>query len=165
MKIRAALIGMMMTPLAWAAPIQDLQQVGSGEMRWWHFELYHAALYSESGTFEPSNWPQALQITYSRDIAAEDLIDATDEQWEHLDVSREQRQQWLQELQQLWPDVQEGDQLTLLVESDGSHQFFHNGQVLGTVNDQQFASAFLDIWLSERSSEPELRQQLIGLNK
>ena len=61
----------------------------------------------------------------------------------------------------LWPNIEEGDTLLLKVEETKS-TFYHNGELRGEITDQYFGPMFLAIWLSENTSQPELRTQLIG---
>ncbi|GLS84065.1 chalcone isomerase family protein [Paraferrimonas haliotis] len=142
--------------------IEGLQQVGSGEMNWFLLTVYQASLFSDDGDYKSNDWPMALQITYHHDIKAEDLITATAEQWQHLNYQQSLFNDWLGQLETLWPDVEAGDQLTLRVEQDGSHNFYHNQVPIGYIEDERFAAAFLDIWLSEDTSEEKLRAKLIG---
>jgi hypothetical protein len=41
-------------------------------------------------------------------------------------------------------------------------RFFRNGTPIGDIDDREFARAFFAIWLDPRTSEPELRKQLLG---
>ena len=43
--------------------------------------------------------------------------------------------------------------------------YYFDEQPIGIIQDKQFGDAFLAIWLSENTSEPGLRKQLLGLNK
>ena len=46
-----------------------------------------------------------------------------------------------------------------------SHQksaFYFNDNLVGSIEDPMFGPLFVDIWLSEKTSEPKLRQQLLG---
>lgn len=141
---------------------QQMKMVGQGKMSWLFIDLYKATLYSATGQYKQQHYPQALNILYHKNIAKEHLIRATQQQWQNLDVKEKQSQQWLTKLNRIWPDISKGDELLFKVEEDGSGYFYHNNQLLGAVNNQQFSEAFLAIWLSKNSSEPKLRQQLLG---
>ncbi|MFT6984640.1 MAG: hypothetical protein ACJAT7_000437 [Psychromonas sp.] len=139
-----------------------LKMVGQGEMSWLFINLYHASFYSQSGEYQEQVYPQALKIVYQQDIDKEDLVSATEKEWRKLSLNNKQYQNWLTELTQLWPDIKKGDQLLFRVEADGRGLFYHNNQLLGGINSDQFSAAFLSIWLSKNSSEPKLRKQLLG---
>lgn len=100
-----------------AVPWQQLRPVGQGEMNWLWFKLYDATLYSESGRYQPSHYPQALTLTYARAIEREDLLSATAKEWQRLGLGSDaDRQRWLGQLATLWPDVAAGDRLTFYVD-------------------------------------------------
>lgn len=141
---------------------QHLQMVGQGEMSWLFIDLYEASLYSENGLYEQQQYPQALKITYQKDVDKSHLLNATQKEWEKLSVDNKQYSYWIAALQEIWPDIKKGDDLLFMVESDGRGFFYHNEQLLGGINSHQFSQAFLDIWLSKNTSEPSLRQQLLG---
>ena len=48
------------------------------------------------------------------------------------------------------------------LDDSGAARFFHNGDPLGDIPDEEFGAQFLAIWLSPDTSRPELRAQLIG---
>ena len=61
----------------------------------------------------------------------------------------------------MWPDIKEGDSLSLLIHQ-GRSVFYFNQQYIGVINPSDFGQIFLAIWLSENTSEPELRRELLG---
>jgi hypothetical protein len=139
-------------------PWQQLRAVGQGEMSWLWFKLYDATLYSRSGRY-----PQALTLTYARDIERSDLLTATAEEWQRLDLGSDvDRQRWIGQLAALWPDVGAGDRLTFYVDEAGVGHFWWHDQPLGTLADPQFSAAFLAIWLADNSRDPTLTRRLRG---
>jgi len=141
---------------------QHLKMVGQGQMSWLFIDLYHAELYSPNGQYKNKNYPQALNIIYQKDINKKHLVSATEKEWQKLAIDAAQQPIWLSQLNEIWPDIKKGDQLLFMVENDGSGYFYHNNQLLGTVNNPHFSEAFLSIWLSQKSSQPMLRKQLLG---
>lgn len=148
-------------PVTYAKPT-PLIEVGRTQMSWLFWDLYQARLLTEDGEFTWQKWPMTLEITYLRDIEAAHLIEATAEQWQHLQVDEEQQQVWLTQLQQVWPDVSEGDSLTFVVDKQGVGQFFYNQQPIDWQSSAEFSQQFLAIWLSPQSSELARRAELIG---
>ena len=63
---------------------------------------------------------------------------------------------------ELFPDVGDGDTLVGLHLPGVGARFVLNGQVRGQVDDPLFARLFFGIWLSPQTSEPALRQALLG---
>ena len=144
------------------AELGKLKKVGQAEMRWLMFPLYRVALKTPDGRYQPERLPQALHITYHRNIHRDDLITATDQQWQRLGVTEEQRAKWLVLLKDIWPSVKRGDSLILTVNKEGKAHFLYNDKVIGALEDKQFGRSFLNIWLSPKTSQPGIRQRLIG---
>lgn len=145
--------------------INQLQTVGQGEMQWLFIDLYQAKLYAKGGEYRAHSYPHALDIAYRIDIDKEDLVTATQEQWQQLSFEGQRYQRWLSQLSQIWPDIKSGDKLTFVVTDENTSRFYHNGELLSSLNQPGFADAFLAIWLSPNTSRPDLRRQLLGLDK
>ncbi|GIU04323.1 chalcone isomerase family protein [Shewanella morhuae] len=143
-------------------PTQNFLEVGRGEMDWLWFSLYKAKLMTLTGRYQQGQYPLLLDIEYYRDIAAEDLLQATREQWQHLLFSADDIERWQSLLTATWPDVKPGDHLSFKAIDEQTSQFFFNQQPLGVMHDANFAAAFLAIWLSKDTSRPSLRAQLLG---
>lgn len=137
-------------------------EVGRAEMDWLWFNLYRARLLTLTGHYQEGQYPQLLDIEYYRDIDAEDLLEATKDQWKHLGFAENDIQRWLGLLDATWPDVKQGDHLSFKVIDGKTSQFFFNHQPLDVIHDTNFAGAFLAIWLSKDTSRPSLRAQLLG---
>jgi hypothetical protein len=145
-----------------AQDISSLRLVGQGAMSWMFMDIYHASLYSTDGTYQRSAYPQALKINYKKNISKARLIQATKDQWKKLSVTNQRYQPWINDLNRLWPDIKKGDNLTFFIEESGNGYFHHNGKLIGGVDSDDFAAAFLSIWLSENTTQPKLRKQLMG---
>lgn len=142
-----------------------LQKIGETELRVMFWRIYTAELFASTLPYDRNQYPQMLSLTYQRTIKQQDLLNATQTQWQHLGIAPEKQTQWLNQLATLWPDVEKGDQLTVLVDTAKQSHFFSHSQHLGSVDDPAFSQAFLDIWLSERTSHPALRAELLGAPK
>lgn len=152
--------------VAWAQPV--FKSVGQGQYSYLFWDLYHAVLYSEDGRFldYQHTRPLKLALTYQRTITVEEFVDATLAQWklQHGALTPAQKR-WAGELRRIWRDVKAGDKLACVYTQAGDTEFWLNDELLGTVSDQSFGPEFLDIWLGDKTSEPKLRQQLLGLRK
>jgi hypothetical protein len=141
----------------------QLQKVGDGTMSWLFLDLYDASLFTPSGNYQSDIYPQALTINYLKNVNKKRLIKATEEQWVLQEFEESKVKYWLQSLQQIWPDIKSGDSLTFYVAENKKGYFYHNQTLLGEINSEDFSDAFLSIWLSEKTSQPQLRRQLLGL--
>lgn len=127
------------------------------------WDLYKSTLFSTSGRYPLTSKSDALifQINYLADISREDLIMRTVEQWQHLAMNEKMYQRYLADLETIWPNISKGDSLALLVE-DNQSTFYFNGIRIGVIEDPNFGQLFIDIWLSENTSQPSLRAELLG---
>ncbi|CEO40837.1 chalcone isomerase family protein [Photobacterium kishitanii] len=135
--------------------------VGESTLEWGWWKIYTAQLKTPSGKYIASDPNLALIIRYLRDIDKNDLLLATDKQWQHLGISAQQRQQWLNQLAQQWPNVKQGDRL-VFVKTVAEGRFYQNGKPLGKPLSAPLSNAFIAIWLSTDTEYPKLRLKLIG---
>jgi len=146
-----------------ASPVNHLNKVGEGEMRYLFWTLYLAEFFTESTAHNTDNKSKALRITYYKKISRQALVDATEEQWQHLGFQSGTISQWSAHISNIWPDIEPGDELTLVISPTGYSQFYFDEKLIGKIDDTTFGNAFISIWLSENTTEPKLRQQLLGL--
>lgn len=159
-------IAIMTSTLATAVPWQDMELVGKGKLSVLFWDIYNAELFTDSGQYEESKTPIALKLTYLRDIDKKDLINETVKQWGKVGFKDKAKiESWSARLEELWTDVAENDSITLYIDQENCSYFFFNEEELGKVDDPQFSSAFLAIWLSEKTTAPKVRKQLIKGSK
>ncbi len=144
------------------------KQTGNASFSYLFWDVYDSVLYTSKGAFSKTEpWqkqgPLILEIQYKRDIDANDLIDSTIEQWRHLKFNESQYSKYVPWFKETWPNLKKGDRLAILMHSDYS-VFFYNNKWLATQKDTTFAHIFLSIWLAKETSEPKLRNQLLGYN-
>lgn len=127
------------------------------------WDLYKSRLMTTSGKYpvDITSDKVLFTISYLADISSNDLINRTVDQWEHLGIQSERYTSYLPKLKGMWPDIKEGDSLSLLIDQ-GRSVFYFNQQYIGVINPSEFGQIFLAIWLSENTSEPNLRLELLG---
>ena len=141
------------------------QTVGTAKLKVLFFEVYESSLYTPTGQYAGFNDTVRLDIRYLRDFAAAALLKQTAKEWQKLDMTNADINQWLPQLANIWPDVSQNDVLSARRIHPSKLDFYFNEQLIGSINDHQLADAFLAIWLSPNTSEPDLRKQLIGMKK
>lgn len=148
------------------ASFDQYQTVGEGKYSYWLWDLYQARLATPSGKFidYQQSVPLLLELRYLRDISKTEFVEATVDQWRiQADGVQKQHKLWAGELTTLWRDVKKGDMLSAELHADGLISFYFNQQLLGKTKDAALGPAFFDIWLSEKTTAPELRQLLLAL--
>ncbi|MCF2949793.1 chalcone isomerase family protein [Paraglaciecola aquimarina] len=145
-----------------ASELLKLKDVGEATFSVLFWDIYTSKLKTSTGKYPLENAEDNLlfQIHYLRDIKSEDLILRTIEQWQHLGVPEDKYQAYLPRLNTLWPDIKKGDSLALLINNHTS-VFYFNDSYLGEITQAEFGQQFLDIWLSEKTSQPKLRLELL----
>jgi len=140
-----------------------LINVGEATFSVLFWDIYKSRLQTTSGNYTANSPTDIIlyEINYLRDITRNELIQRTVEQWQHLKVKPDLYEKHLTKLQAIWPNITNGDTLALLVTTDKS-VFYFNNDFIGDIQDPQFGSLFLDIWLSEKTSQPALRKKLLG---
>jgi len=139
---------------------------GQGRLRFFGLHVYDAKLWAGQ-TVTTANYtatPLALELTYGRSLYGKLIAERSLKEMQGVtQVSDTQAAAWLDAMTQLFPDVTEGDRLTGVYQPGQRAVFWLNGKRLGEVGDPAFAPAFFGIWLDEKSSEPSLRDQLLGM--
>lgn len=147
----------------------DVDKVGEGKYTWFGIKIYDARLFAPkgfNGDFETTS-PIVLEIEYDMDIDSKDLVETTQDEWKDLKIGRSEtcknQVAWAGILSVIWPDLKQGDKLRLNVDNNRVSQFFYNEKSIGLIDDPDFATCFLAIWLAEDSSADDLREDLLAL--
>lgn len=142
-----------------------LQLRGAFHFTFFAFEVYDISLWV-AADFKPEALDQqvfALELRYLRDFAAKDIAQRSiKEMRRSASISAAQEQQWLAEMQRVFPNIRKGDRLLGLYRPGQAAVFWHNEVPRGEVADLDFARLFFGIWLSPKTSEPTMRQRLLG---
>lgn len=162
-----------LTGSVWAAaneapsPIRDevpqavLQ--GTGTYRWFGLAIYNAALWLPAGSNPDMRQRFALDLTYARNLYGDKIAEASIDEINKLKLgTTEKRQQWLQQMKGIFPDVKEGNRITGIHIPNEAARFYLNGKFLGEIRDPEFARSFFAIWLDKKTSAPDLRSKLLG---
>ena len=140
-----------------------LKAVGGGLLRVFGFQVYNAYLWTPEGSTFDQAKPYVLDIHYLRASSARQLAERSiDEMRGQGTGSEAVYAKWITEMQRVFADVKEGDRLIGVATPARTAKFFHNGTYRGEVADAAFTDAFFGIWLGEKSSQPGLRERLLG---
>jgi hypothetical protein len=150
--------------LAGTLPQARLQ--GSGRLTFFGLHIYDARLWVGAAT-PAADWqavPFALELQYLRSLKGSAIAERSLKEMERQgEIGAVDGERGLGNRLQLFPDVKPGDRITGVNLPGVGARFFHNGQPRGELREVAFARLFFGIWLSPRTSEPALREQLLGL--
>jgi hypothetical protein len=143
--------------------LPPLKLRGGGLLRVFGFQIYNSFLWTPGGEAFDPNRPFALDIQYLRNFEGRKLAERSIDEMRGQGVGNETvYAKWLAEMNRVFPNVKPDDRLTGIFTSERTARFFHNGRFTGEVKDAEFAAAFFGIWLSENTSQPRLRERMLG---
>jgi hypothetical protein len=130
--------------------------------------VYVAALYVAQASGDAhallgSNTPKELLLHFLHNVSDDDLKKGWEEGFEHN--AREQLAALHERLERLkgWmTDIQSGQRLIFIHKPGAGLQVEVNGTVKGTIQGDDFATAFLSIWLGTHPPNPGLKSGLLG---
>lgn len=142
------------------------QALGSARLRFLGLDIYEARLWASSG-FQAGAYarnPFALELVYFRSLSGKLIAERSLKEMRRQEsLSPAQEQSWMDAMLQSFADVKTGDRFTGLHLPGVGASFWHNGQGRPAVRDADFSRLFFGIWLSDATSEPQLRANLLAL--
>lgn len=144
---------------------QPARAQGRARFRWLGLHVYDVHLWVPQ-PIPFDGWADhafALELVYARALAGRAIAERSlVEMRRQGEIDRQRAAAWLDAMVRAFPDVAAGDRLCGLHDPGAAARFFHNGRPTADVPDPMFAESFFGIWLSARTSQPELRQALLG---
>ena len=137
---------------------------GGGAMRFLGMRIYDVRLWSPAAvTGDGASQPLALELVYARSIKSDLIVSSSLREMQRVGpFSDEQSARWAKAMAPLFPNIKSGDRITGVQRPGQAARFFFNGALRGEVADAEFTRLFFGIWLSPRTSDPQLRQQLLS---
>lgn len=149
-------------PAAACNLLQSCRMIGQGQLRWWGFHVYDAALWSSSGRWQ-AQAPYALDIRYARRVTGAQLAETSVDELRRLGIGDEAAlARWGAAMRKLFPDVAPGSRLIGVHVPQRGALFYSATAYLGSIEDPEFARGFFAIWLDPRTQTPDLRAALLG---
>jgi hypothetical protein len=130
--------------------------------------VYVAALYVAHVSSDPqallgSNTPKELILHFLRNVSDDELTKAWEEGFAHNAKAQLPALQERIEMLKSWMvDMQSGQRLPFLHTPGAGIQVEVNGTVKGLITGDDFATAFLSIWLGDHPPNPNLKSGLLG---
>jgi hypothetical protein len=130
--------------------------------------VYVAALYvakasSDAQALLASNTPKELILHFVHNVGDNDLKKAWEEGFEHnAKAQLAALHERIEQLKGWMTDMQSGQRLTFIHTPGAGLQVDVHGTVRGTIKGDDFATAFLSIWLGAHPPNPGLKSGLLG---
>jgi len=145
--------------------LPNLVLLGESRLSVLFWDIYDARLYVADGGYDPGK-PFALSLNYLRGFSGSDIAKRSIEEIRKQGFGDESvLASWQTELGRIFPDVVEGDEIIGVSDPSEGARFFLNDLLIGTITDQNLSRRFFDIWLSEKTSEPEIRRLLMRIGR
>jgi len=147
-----------------AAELPGAAALGSARLRFFGLNVYDSRLYVPHG-FQPVSYAQspfALELSYLRSLRGKLIAERSLKEMIRVNPPPPEVQtRWLGDMEKAFPDVDAGDRITGIHKPGSGARFWFNSQLRATIADPEFSARFFGIWLSEATSEPDLRRELL----
>lgn len=139
---------------------------GEGVLRFFGIKVYDARLWAPAKTLAKSLSPNdafALELVYDMSVKGRDIAERSTVEMRRVGYSNEAKlKAWGEEMLRIFPDIKKGESLIGVSVPGKGAKFYSREKLIAYADDPEFAKAFFDIWLSEKTSEPKLRERLLG---
>ena len=140
-----------------------LSKRGEAVMRFFGIKVYDIRLWA-LGKAHDFKEMYALELVYDLGMKGNEIARRSVEEMRKVGyVDEAKLTRWGEVMAQIFPDVQQGDTLVGVSLPGKEVRFYSQEKLIATVPDAEFAKAFFEIWLSPKTSEPRLRERLLGL--
>ena len=139
----------------------DYYQLGTGKLSIFFIDIYNIKLFSQTKDYSKDK-PFAIEINYLKDVKSTQIVDTSISEIKRISKpSEDELENYKSILTNLFPNIYSGDQLIGIKTANNDGVFFYNKKRIGKINDEKLVDSFFDIWLSEKTSHPELRKKLL----
>ncbi len=142
--------------------LQGMDLVGEARLKVLFWNIYDAQLYAPEGRWtEDASF--ALSLTYLRDLYGEKIAERSIQEMRKQGLNDEPTlKRWYEMLANIIPDVSDQNEIVGFADAESNTRFYLDGKLIGEIREPEFTRAFFNIWLGENTSEPKLRDQLLG---
>ncbi len=145
--------------------LPSAELVGKARMEYLFWDVYDAELYAPHGIWNKSQ-PFALSLQYLLELDGEAIASRSVSEIRAQGFDDEDTlARWYEAMRGIFPDVDETTRITGIMDRNQHTRFYRNGALIGKIDEPLFGEWFFNIWLSEETSEPKMRERLLGVNK
>lgn len=137
--------------------------LGQGTVYKFIIPAYDISLWVKKGEKWSYNCLFALEVKARWDASKKEMLDSTIEVMKrNTPLTAGQAKEYTSFLNSFYPDLKEGDLVTVVYIPTQKILFYHNNQLLKESTDMVFARAFCDIWLSPKTKYESARLDMLG---
>ena len=148
----------------WNSILEKPYFIGEGVLKVFIWDIYILKLYSESKKFNKDK-ALVLEFEYLRNTSKKSVIKASVNELKKVNISNNKLVIWQGYLEQSISDMLKGEKAAIYWEPTGKIIFFVQGGKKVVIQDNEFANAYINIWLGENTERPKLRKKIIGQNE
>ncbi|MDC0349127.1 chalcone isomerase family protein [Alphaproteobacteria bacterium] len=140
------------------------KKMGQGTVYKFIFPAYDISLWSKEKKWNYQTL-FALEVKARWDSSKEEMLESTIEVMKrNTELTDDQEKEYTELLNSFYPDLKEGDLITVVYVPDQKIFFYHNNNLLKAPEDMFFARAFCDIWLAPKTKYKSAREAILGLS-
>ena len=146
----------------WRDNFQSLTVLGKGTLKVFVWEVYDLTLLSEKNFF---SWQHrfVLQFEYKRNLKKDDVIEASIREMRRQNgVTSADLAKWQKNLAKVIEPVEQGTKAAVEWLPVGKIVFYYDAKAPVIIDNEPLARSFINIWLGQETSEPELRAALLN---
>jgi len=141
---------------------KTLTRRGEAVMRFFGLKVYDIRLWTPNRPHREDE-VFALELIYDLGLKGAEIAKRSAEEMRKIGYTDEAKlKRWTEIMTKVFPDVKQGDTLVGVSVPGKEARFYSREKFIAAVPDPEFAKAFFGIWLSEKTSEPRLRERLLG---
>ncbi len=142
---------------------ESLKLIGKGNYTFFLLDVYEASLWASNKT-NIYDGNLNLELKYKMNFEGKDIVKQTQKEFDSAGVPSKFSKKWSNDLEFIFPNVSKGDRILASYKpADGIKFYLNEDNFLGEIKDIEFSRSFLDIWLGPKTSDPDLRDQLLGV--
>lgn len=136
--------------------------VGKARLKVLFWKVYDAELYAPNGEWDEDR-PFALTLNYLRKLDGDKIAKRTISEIRDQGFDDEVTlARWYEEIRNILPDVEKDTRITGICDGNGNTLFYRNGNLIGAIEEPLFTDRFFNIWLGDKTSQPKMRDKLLG---
>lgn len=140
--------------------IKNPKLIGQTNLRFWGLKIYHIALFGQKKQFSYDQ-KFAINIKYNMAFDKEELVERSILEIKRTyQISDIEEKNITKKLNEIFVNVKKGDEKTAFFDPNKGVLLYFNAKLVGKITNLDLARKFIDIWLSNKSSYPDISREI-----